>query len=366
MHSSVVMGKTLIYLSLALCIAGCSGGGSNTTPPTQIISTPTTGAASVYVIQNPATYGNGSGTILQFSASSTGSVSPTATITAPANTSFNTLSTDSTGNIYTVYAGPTNPGGLVEYAAGATGAATPIRTLPFGSTTGVTAVDGITTSSTGEIFVAEDYGGIQAFSATATGNVAPSRRILGAFETGGGLSTLGAAWAIAADSSDNLYVLNEGYPVGGQPLVVFGPTATGNIAPLRTIGGAMTGLTGTPVGITTDSTGNLYVTTYIATGSGPTTTVTGTITEFAAGASGNIAPMRTITGSLTQLNLPAGIKIDSAGNIFVLSASIVSSSNVGFTVLKFSATASGNVAPTSTFTSTSLTNPDNSGSIALR
>ncbi len=352
-----------------MLLTACGGGGSSSSTGTTTTTPPptTTGSASVYVIQNPAMFGTGSGTILQFSANASGSATPSSSsVTGPANTSFNAVATDGAGNLYVAYTGPSNPGGIAVYSAGATGSAAPVRTLPANTTTGVTAVDGLATSSAGEIFVGEDYGGVQAFSAAATGSVAPSRRILGAFETGGGLSTIGTADAVAVDASDTLYVINQGSP-GGQPILAFAPTATGNVAPLYSIGGALTGLSvGSLGGIATDGSGNLYVSVVSVGGVGPNLVYTGSILEFAAGSKGNVAPTRTITGALTTLHAVAGITVDPAGNIFVVSSTpALTTTSLNPTVLKFSASASGNVAPVSTFTSSAWTNPDNGGSIAL-
>ena len=227
-----------VGIGVLVGVAGC-GGGSNSTPASTTTTTTgggttttpsgPTAAASVYVVQNPAKYGAGTGMILQFAATSTGSVSPTGMITAPANTSLQALANDSAGNLYVTYEGPTVPGGLVEYAAGATGTATPLRSLPASAMTGVTAVDGIATTTSGGIVVGEDFGAVQTFSATATGDVAPTYRITGASETGGGLSTLIVADAVAVDSSGTIFVANQGAS-GLMPIAVFAPTATGNVA----------------------------------------------------------------------------------------------------------------------------------------
>ncbi len=351
----------VVIAGLVAGVAGCGasgdGGGQQFIPN----PTPTPAAVvSVYVIQNPTTFGGGSGTILKFPATSTGNVSATATITAPMNTSFEYLATDGSGNVYVSTNAPNSAGDVRVYAAGATGAATPTRTLPGDSTTKIGAVQGLAASSAGEIFISEDSGGVAAFSATADGSVAPSRYILGSDQTGGGLSTLVSANDVAADSSDNLYIADEGAP-GLMPVAVFAPTATGNVAPLRTLGGATTtiSLIG---GMTTDSAGNLYMTGGTVTFSGTTSVYTGSILEFAPGATGNVAPIRTITGSSTTLGRLGGIKLDASGNIYV-----VSISNTGSTpaVLKFAAAATGNVAPTSSFTSTSWTLPDNGYSLAV-
>lgn len=332
--------KVLVVLAMIACLVGCvhitSGSGTSTqAPPEQ-----TTITSGVYVIQNPGANGAGSAAILQFATTASGSVSPTGTITAPADTSFDYLATDGAGNVYA--STHTQTGGDVrEYAAGATGAATPVRSLPFGTSTQLGAVQGLAASSTGEIFVSEDSGGVAAFSATATGNVAPARYILAADQNGGGLSTLISANDVVADSSGDLYVVN----LGGltTAIDVFSPTATGNVAPIRV-------LNTTGNGQAIDSDGNLYVTQH------------GSILVFAPGASGNDAPIRTISGALTELGILGGIKLDSDGNIYVVS---IDSNGGNPTVLRFAAGADGNVAPVSSFTSTAWTNPDNGLSLAV-
>lgn len=346
--SALLCWITLFSLSALL---SCSGGSSTTNSSPSPTPTPKA-ATGIYVIQDPANFGVGSGAILQFSATATGNASPVRTIVAPTGASFNAVAADTSGNIYASTRTITTED-IREYPAGASTAS---RTLPGTSTTKIGAVDGIAVSATGEIFVAEDSGGIAAFSAAASGDVAPARYILGASQTGGGLSTVIVADAIAADSADNLYIVNLGAP-GLTPIVVFGPTATGNVAPIRSIGGSLTGI-GAIGGIATDSAGSLYVTSNTAVGK----TVTGKILVFAPSANGNVAPVRQISGDATQLGLVFGIAVDSIGNIYVISAT---TSALVPTVLTFSATASGNVAPVSSFTSTAWTNPDNGASIAV-
>lgn len=242
----------LTLFSLSALIS-CSGGSPYTASPSPASTSTPKAATNVYVIQNPTNFGVGSGTILQFSATATGTASPVSTVAAPTGASFNGIATDSTGNLYVSTSTPTSED-IREYAAGATTAS---RILPGTATTKIGAVDGIAASASGEIFAAEDSGGIAAFGTAATGDVAPARYILGASQTGGGLSTVIVANAIAADSSDNLYIANKG-ALGLMPIVVFGPTATGNVAPIRVIGGPLTTI-GVVGGIATDSTGNLYV-----------------------------------------------------------------------------------------------------------
>ena len=79
---------------------------------------------------------------------------------------------------------------------------------------------------------------VTAYPLTANGNVAPTQNIVGA-ATG-----LGFPRRVVLDSTMNIYIANA--PAGGRPhsITVYAPTATGNVAPLRTITGAATGLTG--------------------------------------------------------------------------------------------------------------------------
>jgi hypothetical protein len=151
--------------------------------------------------------------------------------------------------------------------------------------------------------------------------------------------------------------MNEGAP-GLMPICVFAPTDNGNVAPTRTIGGANT-MIETMGGLATDSVGNFYISNTTSNSDG---TYTGSVLEFAPTAIGNVAPIRTISGSSTQLGKLGGIKVDSTGNIFVVSTD---STGENPTVLEFSELATGNATPTLSFTSTAWTNPDNNVSIAV-
>ena len=88
-------------------------------------------------------------------------------------------------------------------------------------------------------------------------------------------------------------------------------------------------------GVAVDSQGNVYVSNVDGAG-------VFSIFEFSAGSTGNVAPMRTISGSATTMNAIGNLTVDSAGNIYVLN---------DINILKFSPTATGNVAPTATISS---------------
>ena len=123
------------------------------------------------------------------------------------------------------------------------------------------------------------------------------------------------------------------------------PTATPvNVSPVLTISGGQTGIT-SPTGIAIDGSGNIYVSDQGNTGLG----VQPSILVFPPNLSGAVssAPIRKIQGSATKLFAPTDVKLDTSGNIYVGDST---SSGAGV-VYVFAANATGNVAPTTTFTS---------------
>jgi len=74
------------------------------------------------------------------------------------------------------------------------------------------------------------------------------------------------------------------------------PGASGDAAPVRTISGANTSLF-SPTGMALDNAGRLHVSNYIG----------ATITVYAAGATGDVTPLRIITGPNTKLDHPGNI-----------------------------------------------------------
>ena len=180
-------------------------------------------------------------------------------------------------------------------------------------------------------FVADGNNGVGALTAyalTATGNVAPTRNISGA-ATG-----LGFPRRVNFDTSGNIYAANAPAS-GGHSITVYNPSANGNVAPTRTIAGAKSGLTGAD-GMVLDASGNVYIA-----NCGVCFQSSGTpgVLEFAAGASGNVAPIRTISGTNTGFTDPTAVWLDGTGKIYV-------SDFANNRISIFAAAATGNVAPT--------------------
>jgi hypothetical protein len=128
---------------------------------------------------------------------------------------------------------------------------------------------------------------------------------------------------LATDAAGNIYVLAadidqtyEEIP-GTAKIMVFAPPAAGVVTanPIRTISGPLANLDQAG-DLTVDAAGNMYLWNE---GSNYPTTIPTTIVEFAAGASGNVAPIRTIDVTQYPSNdgsgYPAGLAVDAAGNI---------------------------------------------------
>jgi hypothetical protein len=216
-----------------------------------------------------------------------------------------------------------------------------VRSLPVGPGTRIPSVNDFTVSAAGEIFV-NDGNGIAVFSPTADGDVDPVRRIVGQFPAPGSYPVM------TVDGTGNLYV-----PYG-KGTAVFGPSDTGVVSPSRVIN-----VSGQ---LATDKEGNLYVLSYSKRDDGLNPFG---VSEYAATASGDAIPLRYITSpemDTTGWNDSPGIAVDAAGTIYV-SATFHYSTNQwgGPGVWEFAADASGSVAPLNT----STWSGENNGGIAV-
>jgi sugar lactone lactonase YvrE len=177
----------------------------------------------------------------------------------------------------------------------------------------------------GRLYVASyvQDGSIAIYPAGVTGSVAPVATIAG--------SNTGLNWpiAIAVDAAGRIYASNiDQLNQGNDRITIYAAGATGNVAPVAAIGGPNTGLGPSgPWGIAVDAAGRIY-----SANSGPPS-----ITVYAAGSSGNVAPIQTIAGPNTGLTNPWSVAVDAAGRIYVPDSS-------GIAI--FAPGATGNVRPT--------------------
>jgi DNA-binding beta-propeller fold protein YncE len=165
-----------------------------------------------------------------------------------------------------------------------------------------------------ELFVSNDLADpslaavrVYDLGASSPGNDSPKRTIQGA------LTLLDRPAGLAVDSvHQELFVGND--LDSGSSINVFTLASNGNVAPIRTLQGALTGIEG-PLGIAVDLVHNeLIVVSYkVADG--------GSVTFFPRTATGNVPPLRTIQGPLTGFNRPQGLTLDLARDEIVVANS---------------------------------------------
>jgi hypothetical protein len=186
---------------------------------------------------------------------------------------------------------------LAIFAPGSSGNTPPIAVLS-GSRTQINASSypGVAVDAAGRIYtIHNDVGianAIDIFAPGAHGNVSPSREISGTF------TQLNGMVDVEIDTRGTLYVVQIYYS-NNQPLgevLEFPPGAHGNVPPNRIIQGPNTTMIQS-YALTIDVRGRVYV------------SQGGAILVFAPKASGDVAPLYTISGSMTQLNSPTGVAI---------------------------------------------------------
>jgi len=271
-----------------------------------------------------------------FPAGANGNATPSYTMESPTGVDdANAVAIDSHGQIYVANGGgeilerrlPDNSVSI--YPAGSYANVAPIARIggpaddstENADQTGISAPQAIAVDSHGKIFVANreggsyDQGKITVFVAGSHGDVRLIATI-GGTRTGDNTG-LNDPVGMAIDAAGNLYVLNQsGGPDKAGSITVFAPDANGNVAPRAAIANdAKAGRTQLkwPMGLALDASGNMYVTNQAGTiAAGPDS-----VTIYAAGKFGNVAPIGIITGSHTGLKRPHGIGIDAEGKIYV-------------------------------------------------
>jgi len=166
----------------------------------------------------------------------------------------------------------------------------------------------------GEIYVPQSDGTISVFPQNADGDVAPTRVISG----------LGFITYLAISNG-------EIYVTGDHQIEVLPVDASGPVAPTRVIMGAATGLN-FPTALLVNN-NNLFV----------SDSAPGAIRVYARTASGNAAPLRVLTGAATRLVRPWQLGMYN-GDLYVVDDSVAGISPPS-AILVFAATATGNTAP---------------------
>ncbi|HUO05957.1 MAG TPA: SBBP repeat-containing protein [Candidatus Binataceae bacterium] len=297
-------------------------------------------SAKIYVA-NDGSYGGAVDSITVYSAGSTGNAAPIATIGGVATmlAAPGGIAVDSSENIYVAnnIGGPNQNGSVTVYGAGSYGNAAPVATITAGAGTAdltqLFDTYAVALDSNRNIYVANGEGdSVTVYPAGANGNFAPTTVIAG-IDTG-----LSIAGGIGVDSHGNIFVANLGGGSNGTGSVTaYLAGSNGDSEPMVMIADTVkTGLS-LPEGIAVDAGGAIYVANAHG---GPTRN--GSVTKYPAGTVANVAPVATIAGSATKLNMPFGVAVDSSGKLYVTNEVAAGSVNV------YSAAANGNVAPATT------------------
>lgn len=324
----------LFALACAAAVAACSS--SDTNPPSsggQPGLGPNFKTNTVYVSDTTAN------TVLIYTPSPAPSATPQFAI-GGSNTSMNGpryLAFDSTKRLYvTNFNSGTQSGSVTIYQTYATGNVLPLNALPL---TAGAQPHGIALFPQ-DVSYAVAITSPGSFFTSAVDVVSVAGNSV-RFNIAGSNTGLSAPSGVAVDANSNLYVANSGnasvtvYALP-SPTPTASPTATpaptptpsgspspgpsptpasDNLTPVTTISGASTGLV-TPFGASIDANGNLYVAD-VGNSAGQAPKILVFKGPFAAGAQ-NIAPSATITSA--TMVYPTDVKVDSAGNIYVVDA----------------------------------------------
>ncbi len=262
-----------------------------------------------------------------FSAGANGNVAPSVTIESPTSISSpSSVTVDSKGQIYVANGGGqedprTESASITVYPPGSYANVAEIATISADGVSdkpGLTFAEAIAVDTHGKIYVA-DQGGrgagdisngrVAIFPAGSKGNVAPIATIVGTKTIDN--TGLNDPVGLALDTADNIYVMNaSGGPDNKGSVTVYPSTANGNVAPKAIIANEAKDKRTQfhqPAGMALDSAGDIYV----------TNNSNDTVTIYAAAKFGDVAPKAIISGPHTGLNSPHGIGIDSDGKIYV-------------------------------------------------
>ncbi len=298
-----------------------------------VVAACSSGPSAPRGITGPLYVANQAGrSITVYSPGATGNATPLRTI-AGSNTGLsgpNSIARDTAGRLYVLNLGlsASSPETLTVYADSATGNAAPVRTIP-GIDAGRHNIGGLAVDAGGRLYLATfRFGGasigdtIKVFAANVSGNAAPLYTIAGS-NTG-----LNVLQGIALDAAGRLYVANY----GSSTVTIYAPGASGNIAPVGTIAGSSTGLS-SPVYIALDRFGQVYVLNIVIISNHAYSQ----ITVYSANATGDATPIATLAGGDLDIGPPSGMAVDGAGRLYV--------AKYGSTIKIYAPGASGSVAP---------------------
>jgi len=226
------------------------------------------------------------------------------------------------------------PDAVVVLAGNARGRdVTPIQDIN-GSNTHLSHPNMVAVGASGNIYVINVTStDVLGFAAGATGNVAPIQDLHGPHT-----NLLSPSGVAVNPLNGDIYVANQSNNKPHTPqyrgyILIFPPNATGDTPPKGVIAGSKTDLND-PAGLAFDAAGNLYVANQVKNG----------VAVFAAGSEGNVAPTQLIAGKTTELVHAEQAVPDANLNIHAVEFGNYESK--GSSALTFAAGSNGDAAPT--------------------
>jgi len=227
------------------------------------------------------------------------------------------IAVDANGTIYVAQS--ESQGQILAFPAGSHGNVAPSANIN-GVSTLIDHAGGVAIGY-GTIYVSNITPGLLEFGTGTSGNVTASGAI------NGSNTTLSGPLGLALDGNGNLYVANS----NANSIVEFAAGSSANATPSAIISGANTNLL-TPFTVTLDADGSIY-----------TSGSNGSIEKFAPGATGNATPAAIISGANTTLpTYVYAVALDANGTLYA-------GGGASPYLLEFAKGAHGNVAPVKTF-----------------
>ena len=282
--------------------------------------------------------------VTTYSLGSNGNITPLTILSGPATglSAPSAIAVDARGYIYVVNRGGWlgEKPGINVYPPGSNGEVVPIRTIA-GPAADLHEPTGIALDGGGKMYITNGFimeeghyvpseGDVAVYSAASNGNTGPVARITGRRY----VTTFPHYWmyrpvGLALDHLGSLYVLNP----GNEGIAKYRADSEGLVPPLSRIAGPTTALIrGTAINV--NRRGDVFVADAEA----------NAVMEFAGSATGDTAPIGTISGPATGISNPQGIALDANGDIFV--ANRIGYSNASVT--EYAPGSNGNVAPIAT------------------
>lgn len=327
--------SSCLFFAATFALTGCTGGSLPN-------NAPALPASFLYSVSYPGFPSSG---INGYPVASAGnSVAATSSVTigasiAPMYRFGPSMHGDGAGNVY-ILNGVTSNYQMNIYSTSA-GALTFRRSFTFPITISngnLVSPESFAADPTGIVYVSMYDGTLLKFPANATGAVTPTVINIGIPLVPMATDSAGNLYGYPLNTSFANFTVNEGL-IGEYPANLTSAT-TSKVLFFPSLSRS------TVADMVLDSNDNIYITGV------DLTTSTPFISEFSS-AAGTTTPMKTISGSSTLINGFSALAVDGAGNIYSEGANLASMA----IIYTFSATATGNVAPTHQFTpATSFTN----------